>query len=271
MFSKFLAHRRLKICGIQQAISSVVLPANAVIFLHRHHLPAGSHTRLHILESVPLRTNPHIPGKRRPIPNLRPSHHPSTLAAPLSPSALLQHSQRPVHPTPRHQDTILIPTRTDLAPRKEGNMGMSRMSNARPDARLARRKEGRLGSVVRSKGMAVGTHILGTLHLPDLLRPSPVAHLGVIRRLQGTGRRRVVLLMDLLLSLPNILAALVTAMAVLPKVLLHTGRHKDLLMEDLLKARLGVDTGPRRRDKVDGVNGETVLLMESERVWIICS
>jgi len=116
--------------------------------------------------------------------------------------------------------------------------------------------------------MAAGTHLLGTLHPPDLPRPSPAAHLGVIRRLLGTGCRRVVLLMVLLS--PNILAALVTAMAVLPKVLLHTGRHKELLMEDLLKARLGVVTGLRRRDKVDGVNGETVLLMESER-WIICS
>jgi len=174
-----------------------------------------------------------------------------------------QHSQRPVRLNLGRRDTILIPIRADLAPRRKGNMGMRRGSNGKRDERFRRRKGGQLGSVAKNRNTMEGMHLIPvTPHLLDLLHPSPAARLGVIRRLRDMDRHRVVLLMDLLLVLPPFLAALAMAtLAALPKALRTP--PNDPLMEDPLKARLGVDTDLRHQDKVDGadLDGETVLFL----------
>jgi len=172
--------------------------------------------------------------------------------------ARTQHSQRPVRLNPGHQHAILIPIRADPAPRRKGDMGMRRGSNGRRDEKPGRRKRGQLGSIVRNRNMVEGMYlILVTPRLLDPLHPSPAARLGVIRRLRDMDRRRVVLLMDLLLVLPPFLAAPAMAtLAALPKA--PRTAPNNPLMEDPLKARLGVDTDLRHQDKADGadLNGD---------------
>ena len=263
MSTKFLACNRLKTYGIQPAVSSTLLLVHVVTFLIHHHRscrPAGSHSSLHTPGWDLLRINP---DKRRPMlhPQVRPLRvHTLAVILSLTLPARPQHSQRPVRLNPGRQHTILIPIRADLALRRKGNMGMRRGSNGKRDERLGRRKGGQLGSVARKRNMVEGMDlILVTPRLLDLLHPSPAARLGVIRRLRDMDRHRVVLLMDLLV-LPLFLAALAMAtLAALPKALRTPPNNP--LMEDPLKARLGVDTDLRHQDKVDGadLDGETVL------------